>query len=138
MTQQATSVDRVVSASIKREKYPTLLSAGSHTITVDEPAELGGANTGPTPQDLLLAALASCTAITVRMYADRKGWPLDRCEAVATGSRSTQGVLESVRLAVRLEGKLDQDQRARLTEIAARCPVHRALVSGVAVDVVPE
>src|SRR5688500_4057225 len=128
--------------------YRSEMRAGRHTLAVDEPASLGGDDTGPTPYDLLLGAVAGCMAITLRMYARRKGWPL---EAVVVAMRTARshaadcaecvdhadrpGALPALRLERRLElrGPLTDEQRRRLAEIADRCPVKQALKHGVAV-----
>ena len=132
--------DNCVIATIGTDAYPTEILASGHTLVADEPRSAGGENTGPTPYDLLLAALGACTAITLRMYADRKKWPLERvrvrlnhrrvhaddcdCEA---GDRT--GRLDIIGKELILEGDLDESQQARLTEIASRCPVHRTMLN---------
>lgn len=102
---------------------------GGFHVRLDEPEELGGTNTGPTPTELLRAALASCTSITLRMYADRKGWPLTSVtvDVDSKSERRNGSVRTAYTLEVSMEGPLDEAQRARLMEIAERCPVHRSL-----------
>ena len=124
--------------------YQTEILAGGHEMTADEPAALGGGDTGPTPYDYLVAALGACTSITLRMYADRKGWPLqavrvrldhEKVHARDCGSCETeQGRVDRIDREVELIGPLDPQQRQRLLEIASRCPVHRTLESEVVVD----
>lgn len=126
MSTPATDVPGLVTARIEGS-YVTRLTAGPHALTADMAEDHGGTGTGPGPFDLLLSALASCVLMTVRMYAVRKGWPLAGASVRAEPTRREGMPLERVRLILALEGPLDADQRARLLEIAARCPVHRTL-----------
>ena len=113
--------------------------AGPHRLRSDEPASVGGTETGATPYDLLLAALGSCTSMTMAMYARRKKWPLERVTVRLRHSRvhaedcaacETQNSrLTVINREIALEGSLDEDQRARLLAIANRCPVHLTLSS---------
>jgi uncharacterized OsmC-like protein len=111
--------------------YRTRVGVRDHRLWSDEPVSLGGTDLGPTPFELVWAGLAACTTITLRMYADRKGWPLEdigvRIEPVREG-RDIRA-----RRILSLRGDLDAEQRDRLAEIADRCPVHRALEHGVPV-----
>lgn len=120
------------------------ITVGRHRLVADEPTVAGGTDTGPGPYDLLLAALGSCTSMTVALYARRKHWPL---EAVRTKLRHSKihaadcadcdtkvGMLDRIEVELELVGPLDEGQRARLLEIANKCPVHRTLTSEIAID----
>lgn len=117
--------------AVNRTGFAVHCSTRTHTVTSDEPRDHGGSDTGPTPVELLLAALASCTAITVRMYAQRKEWPLEEIDVRVRGTTSASAQLESAALSVRFKGNLSPEQRARLLDIAHKCPVHRVLAPGV-------
>jgi uncharacterized OsmC-like protein/fermentation-respiration switch protein FrsA (DUF1100 family) len=114
------------------EGYRTEAQVRGHRFLLDEPRRLGGTDEGPTPFEYLWAALAGCTTITLRMYADRKKWPLGEV-AVRIRHEKAEGQDHVVR-ELTLEGPLDEEQRARLVEIADRCPVHRTLERGVEVS----
>ncbi|MBS7457415.1 bifunctional alpha/beta hydrolase/OsmC family protein [Coralloluteibacterium stylophorae] len=103
-------------------------TAGAHFLA-DEPPGVGGLGSGPNPFGLLSSALAACTAMTLRMYAERKGWPLGRTRVAVAHHRGEGGRSRFERDIV-LSGALDAEQRARLVEIAERCPVHRTLTEG--------
>ncbi|HWW32901.1 MAG TPA: OsmC family protein [Steroidobacteraceae bacterium] len=118
-------------ADIGTINYATALVAGHHTLTADEGAALGGQDTGAAPHELLCAALAACTAITLRMYAGRKGWPLAAAHVDVLFRLEGDKRLMTRRL--RLEGELDEAQRARLADIAERTPVTLTLKQGVAI-----
>ncbi|MDP8916782.1 MAG: alpha/beta fold hydrolase [Pseudomonadota bacterium] len=111
-----------------------------HRFHVDEPRSVGGLETGPTPYDLVLAGLGACTSMTVRLYAERKGWPLERTEVQLRHDRNhaqdaadceqSDTRMETITRTLSFHGPLDNIQRAKLTEIAEKCPVHRTLSQG--------
>ncbi len=121
--------------------YRTAIQAGRHALVGDEPESVGGDDDGPTPYGFLLSALGSCTGMTLRMYADRKEWPLDEtivrlshekvhaedCENCDT----EQGQVDRITREIEIRGRLSDDQRERLFEIANKCPVHRTLLGDV-------
>ncbi len=112
--------------------YATQLVVGHHHTVADEPVDLGGGDTGPTPVEILLSALGSCTAITLRMYAERKQWPLEGVEVkLAYAERGKEKTV--ITRSVELRGKLDAEQRERLLQIANACPVHKILTGTVEV-----
>jgi putative redox protein len=115
------------------------IAAGHHRLTADEPVSAGGTDTGPNPYELLLAGLGSCTSMTIALYARRKGWPLagvtvrlrhSQIHAVDCAECETkEGMLDRIESEIALDGPLTADQRAKLLEIAHKCPVHRTLRS---------
>lgn len=114
-------------ATIGGDRYRTSIMTGGHSLTADEPEKLGGGDRGPAPFDLLLAALGACTAITLRMYADKKGWPLERLDIDLTLS----GPAEARKIARTLSPVgLDAGQAAKLADIAERTPVTLTLKTG--------
>lgn len=142
----APETEEGVSARIGRRPYLTRLRTGEHFWEADEPRSAGGADLGPTPYDLLLSALGSCTAITLRMYADRKGWPLREASVALAHEkihasdcdecRTTEGKVDRIKREITLDGDLSEEQRDRLLAIADRCPVHQTLTGEVTVRTV--
>lgn len=116
-------------AHIAAARYRTELRAGTHALVADEGPTLGGADVGPAPYELLLAALGACTVMTLKMYAERKGWPLEAAEVDLAYLKSGETARIDRRLT--LVGPLDADQRARLADIAERTPVTLTLKGGV-------
>lgn len=98
-----------------------------HALVADEPADKGGEDRGPTPQELLAASLASCTAITLEMYARRKSWDLGEVEVQCEYEQAERGSPTTFKLLLRLPSGLSEEQVKRLEQIAAKCPVHRTL-----------
>jgi putative redox protein len=122
--------DRVVVAETHIGRLQLVARAPDGAFIVDEPVSAGGTGTGPNPYDLLAAALASCTALTLRLYADRKGWPLKHVEVSVRHHRSSLEARDRFDRCIELDGPLDEAQRARLLEIADRCPVHQTFDRG--------
>ncbi len=112
---------------------------GPHRLVADEPTDVGGGDEGPTPYDLLLAGLGSCTSMTVGLYAQRKSWPLQGIRTRLRHSRihatdcaeceTKEGRLDQIELDIEFAGPLSDEQRSKLLEIAKKCPVHRTFVS---------
>jgi putative redox protein len=120
--------------------YTQQITVGQHRLVADEPLPIGD-DAGPTPYDLVLAGLGACTSMTVRMYANRKGWPLDRFRVTLRHScihakdcedcETTKGWIDHIDRDIELAGNLDDTQRQRLLDIAEHCPVHQTLTSEV-------
>jgi putative redox protein len=106
----------------------------SHEVTADEPQDNGGEDEGPTPQELLAASLASCTAITMEMYAQRKGWDVGDVEVQVDYEPAQRGSPTRFEMVIRMPKELPEEQRLRLMQIAAKCPVHRTLEGEVMFD----
>ena len=116
-------------ATIGTDRYHVDLQAGQHALAADEPADGGGADTGPSPFGLLLSGLGACTAITLRMYADRKQWPLEGVDVqlvYTVKDRATRWIDRQITV----HGLLEDDQRARLAEVAEKTPVTKAVRAG--------
>jgi len=115
------------------------ISVGCHRLLADEPAAVGGTDTGPDPYGLLIAALGACTSMTIALYARRKQWPLEAVTvrlrhskihaADCTDCGTKDALLDRIERDVELQGHLSEEQRGRLIEIANKCPVHRTLTS---------
>jgi putative redox protein len=134
---------KVVVRETREGRFTQLIAAGPHVLRADEPVDAGGLASGPSPYDLLLAGLGACTSMTVRMYADLKKLPLERVTVElrhdkihaqdCTECETREGRIDRIERIIRLEGALDEAMRAKLLEIANKCPVHRTLHSEVKV-----
>lgn len=131
-----------ITAHLQQGLAVDLRSSSGHRWAADEPVGLGGTDTGPNPYELLLGALAACTTITVSMYAQRRGWALEAVEVSCEHDRihvddcadcesRHRGYLDRIVSRVTIRGDLDDAQRERLAQVAARCPVHKTLTKGV-------
>ncbi len=107
--------------------YQHEISIRDHKLIADEPPSHGGEDSGPDPQELLAASLASCVAITIEMYAGRKGWDVEELEVACEYTPAERGSPARFELVITLPSHLDEEQRQRLEVIAAKCPVHRTL-----------
>lgn len=123
---------RQVTATTGSEPYHVTLGNGEHEWIADEPESLGGADTGPSPTDLLLSALGACTSITLEMYAGRKEWPLDKVQVELSLEQDKAGTHITRQISV--VGDLDDEQRNRLLQIANACPVHKILSGEINID----
>jgi len=138
----------VVVRETGRGQFQQEILSGAHRLLADEPKDVGGLDSGPGPYELLLAALGACTAMTVRLHADRKQIPLRRVQVRLRHSRiyatdcaeceTKVGMIDRIECAITLEGNLDNEQRARLMGIAEKCPVHRTLTSEIDIRTVEE
>jgi putative redox protein len=132
---------QVVVRETRTSKFQQTVSVGPHRMLADEPVAAGGEDSGPGPYDFLLAGLGACTSMTMRLYADRKSLPLDRVSVTLTHNKihaedcaeceTRTGMLDRIDRVIGMEGALDAEQRAKLMEIADKCPVHRTLTSEV-------
>src|SRR5258708_19057543 len=135
--EEITSADVIVWG--EGSSFAQQIVAGRHRFTGDEPKNVGGSDTGPSPYDFLLAALGSCTSMTVGMYARKKNWPLERVTVWLRRSKiyaadcseceMKEGMLDRIERDVRFDGTLTAEQSSRLLDIANKCPVHRTLTS---------
>lgn len=126
----------VVVAENGQGRYQQRVQAGEHIMLADEPESMGGSDAGPAPFDFVMAGLGACTSMTLRMYAERKGIPLTRI-SVSLGHDMV--VIDGVKRdrilrKITLDGDLSGEQRARLLEIANKCPVHRALAQPLVIE----
>ncbi len=137
--QSAAEAGTVVVSETRQGRFQQEITVGAHRLLADEPVGVGGLDSGLGPYDLLLAALGACTAMTLRLYAERKALPLDHVTVRLTHAKihaadcesceTKEGMLDRIERAITFSGALDEGQRARLLEIADKCPVHRTLTS---------
>jgi putative redox protein len=118
----------------QRTKFTHDLKVRMHQLTADEPEDQGGDDLGPSPQELLAASLASCTAITMEMYAKRKGWNVDGLEVDVDYQPAERGTVTRFELVMKMPAHLSEEQVDKLQVIAAKCPIHRTLEGEVAFD----
>jgi len=111
-----------------------VIEIGPHQVLTDAPVESGGEGSGPAPHDLLAAALAACTTLTVNLYAKRKGWKLD--EVLVSVQHGQEGAAYGFQRSIRLLGELSAEERERLLDIANKCPVHKTLSGQIAIRTV--
>lgn len=119
-------------ALIARTQYQTIVNSGGHAIVADEPVKADGTDTGMNPFSLLLASLASCTVITLRMYINRKMWPIDEIKADIEMFKTVSGTQIETKLS--FKGEISDEQRDRLLKIADACPVHKILVGSISIN----
>lgn len=135
----------VVVAETGQGKFANSVSVGGrHSLLADEPADYGGTDTGPTPYDLVLAGLGACKTMTMRMYAERKGFPLDRARVTLKHDKihaedcaeceTKDGRIDRIEVEIEVIGDMDADTRQKIADIAEKCPVHRTLQSEVVIE----
>ena len=116
------------------DSFKHTINVREHELTSDEPKDLGGDDAGPSPQELLAASLAACTAITIEMYAKRKGWDIGDVDVDVNYEPAQRGSPTKFEMVMKLSKELPEEQRERLCQIAAKCPVHRTLEGEVMFD----
>lgn len=137
-------VDIDIRVTNSGDHYATTAFAGDHQIVSDEPLELGGTNKGPTSHQILLSALGTCTAVTLRMYADRKGWPIKKIhvhlhlekfeELSGDAEKPTKEEITKITRRIEFEGDLTEEQINRLITISDKCPVHKTLSGKIIIE----
>ncbi|HVK63470.1 MAG TPA: OsmC family protein [Polyangium sp.] len=123
---------RNVTVKTSEGKFGQSIHVGPHALTGDELPEVGGDDRGPDPFELVLAGLGACTSMTVKVYADRKAWPLASVEVEVSGEKRDGSFL--AKRSIRLVGDLTDEQRARLLDIANKCPVHKMLTGKIEIE----
>ena len=122
-----------VIANIETNHYKTTLTNNRQTLIADEPLESGGSDLGFSPSELLCSALATCTCVTLRMYADRKSWVLEDVKVEVTFERDSAQNLTQMQRHITLIGDLSDDQKVQLLSIANKCPIHKVLTNPIAI-----
>lgn len=122
--------ESVLVSETRLGKLQMVVRSSGYAFLADEPRSVGGLGSGPDPYGMLAGALGCCTAMTIRLYADRQGWPLDRVQVAVEHHRASLEARDLFERSIYLEGPLDEAQRARLLEIAEKCPVHKTLDRG--------
>ncbi|MFO7799505.1 MAG: OsmC family protein [Rhodohalobacter sp.] len=140
----STNNKKIVHLHLGNENYKTVMTAGRHELISDEPKSAGGQDTGPDPYDYLLMSLGSCTVITLKMYADRKNWPLEDIYVEMLHHKShaedckdcddPKAKIDKIEKAIIIKGDLTEKQLQRLMEISKKCPVHRTLLNDIDID----
>ncbi len=125
---------KTVTASINKQKYKTELQAKNHIIMADEPVAVGGQDLGFTPTELLESSLAACTAMTLRMYADKKGWDLQEANIKVGFKRNITTQQVTFKKHIMLKGNLSSEQREHLLEIGKKCPIEKMITGQILVD----
>jgi putative redox protein len=129
------ATDDAVATETRRGRFQAEIAVAGQRLIADEPVSVGGMGTGPTPYQLLASALAACTTMTIRPYADQKGWPVNLVRTAAGHKREAhRSPVDLFTRRISIEGDLSEEQISRLLEIADRCPVHRTLTSGARVE----
>ncbi|CAD6523771.1 OsmC family protein [Paraburkholderia kirstenboschensis] len=123
--------EATVTANIGSTNYQVHFDDGKHTWLADEPESLGGGDRGPTPVSLLLSSLGACTSVTLKMYAQRKGWPLEGVHVTLGMEQGDEG--STIDRKITLHGELSDEQRERLLQIANACPVHKILTGSITI-----
>jgi len=136
--EEINTTHQVVASLDGDDGFTTEMKLGSHYFRADEPERMGGNNFGPTPYELLAGSLSACTAMTIQMYAQRKGWPIKNVQVHTSYSRTyahdcvacendPSNKIDTFTRIIKLEADLDEEQRARILKIADKCPVHKTL-----------
>ncbi len=137
---------KIIHIHLEKDNYKTVMTAGNHELISDEPEEAGGGDTGPDPYDYLLMALGSCSVITMKMYADRKEWPVEDIyielrhykdhAADCDDCDDPKTKIDKIEKEVIIKGSITEEQRDKLLEISKKCPVHKTLLGTTEIETV--